>query len=273
MDSLKISSLSIVIMIFVALFAFALPLVTYFILRKKIKARFIPFLIGAATFIISALVLERIVHGFILGDAGIYSFLMKNPILFGLYGGLMAGLFEESGRFGAFKLMGRKYNTSADSLSYGLGHGGIEAIILLGLTMVNNIVLSVMVNSGSASSLVGVIPADQLQASVAALAAAQPTDFLIGALERVGAMSFHVGASVLVYLAASRRGSFWYYPLAILLHMLLDFPAALFQAGAFRSILLMEGFVLVFSGLVLWFAISRLRSADRRLAALQEPVL
>jgi len=273
MESVQISGLSIAIMAFAVLFSLALPLVPYFILRKKIKARFVPVLIGAATFIVSALILERIVHGLVLGDANIYAYLMKNPMLYALYAGLMAGLFEESGRFGAFKLMRKKYSTSSDALSYGLGHGGIEAVIVLGLSMVSNIVLSLMANSGALNSTLAVLPAQQkevLVASVNTLAAAQPAEFFVGMIERVGALAFHVGASVLVYLAATRQASFWLYPLAVLLHLLLDFPAGLFQAGVITSIWLIEAIVIVFSGLVLWFALKLLRAADNRLAVVRE---
>lgn len=270
MDTLRISDLSIAAMIFDVLFALALPLVPFLILHKKMKARFVPLLIGAATFVISALIVEAAVHKLILGNAEIYAYMMRNPLLYGLYGGLMAGLFEESGRFGSFKIMGRKYNTSGDALSYGLGHGGGEAVIIFGFTVLNSVVLAIMVNLGAISSLNGLIPAEQLQATVNNLAGTPSAMFLVGALERTGAVAFHVGASILVYLAASRRASFWFYPLAILLHMLLDLPAALVQAGVFSSMFLMETFLLVFSGLLLWFAISRLRAADKKLAVADE---
>lgn len=266
MDGLRVSDLSIAAMIFDVLFALALPLVPFFILRKKMKSRFVPILIGAATFAISALIIEAAVHRLILTPE-VHAYMMKNPLLYGLYGGLMAGLFEESGRFGAFKLMRKKYNTSGDALSYGLGHGGGEAVIIFGFTMLNSLALAMMVNSGTISSLNGLIPAEQLQTTVNNLVATSPAMYLVGALERTGAVAFHMGASILVYLAASRRASFWFYPLAIVLHMLLDLPAALVQAGLFNSIFLMEAFLLIFAGLVLWFAIHRLRIADRRLAA------
>lgn len=270
MDASKVSDLSIAAMIFGVLFSFALPLVPFFILRKKMKSRFVPLLIGAATFIIFALVLEQIAHRLILTPATMV-YMSQNPLVYMLYGGLMAGVFEECGRFVAFKLMRKKYNTSGDALSYGLGHGGVEAVIILGLVMVSNIVMAMMINSGSINSLTGLVPAEQMQAVVNGLVATPPAMFLVGAVERLGAVAFHVGASVLVYLAASKRASLWFFPLAILLHALLDFPAALYQMGVIKEIWVIEAFVLVFAGLVLWFAINRLRAADRRLAAAAAP--
>jgi uncharacterized membrane protein YhfC len=269
MESVKISDLSVAIMIFGVIFSLALPLVPYFILRKKMKARFVPVLIGAATFIVAALMLENTVHGFILGNPGVNAYLKANPLLYALYGGLMAGLFEESGRFGAFKLMQSKYNAPADALTYGLGHGGIEAVIVLGLAMLSNIMIALMANSGSLSSTLAALPADQqeaLKGAVTALAAVQPVELFAGMVERVGAVAFHVGASVLVFLAATKRSSIWLYPLAIFLHMLLDIPAVLFQVGVLGNVWVLEAVVLIFSGLVLWFAVKRMKAAETRLA-------
>ena len=50
--------------------------------------------------------------------------------------------------------------------------------------------------------------------------------FLQYRLSRVFAFSFHVGASIIVFYAA-RDKKFWLYPLAILLHTVMDTVAAL----------------------------------------------
>ena len=268
MNTITVPGLSVAFMAASCAFAFVLPAVLYIVLRKKLKARFVPLLIGAATFIVAALVAESAVHSVILGDGNILSFLKANPLLYALYGGLMAGLFEESGRFASFKLMRKKYNESADALSFGVGHGGAEAILTLGVGMISSIVISVIFNSGGADTMLASLPEAQKQTLLAqgeALAATPPGMFLVGIVERTGAVAFHIGASVLVYLAATGRGSFLYYPLAALLHLLLDIPAGLYQAGALNDIWVIEAIVVVFSALTLWFAVARLKEADRRL--------
>ena len=66
-----------------------------------------------------------------------------NIWLYALYGGLMAGLFEETGRYLAFSFALKKYRAkNVNALMYGAGHGGFEAIVIVGLTMINNIVWS-----------------------------------------------------------------------------------------------------------------------------------
>ena len=53
----------------------------------------------------------------------------------------MAGIFEETGRFLAFKtVLRKKQGKDINALMYGAGHGGFEAAALLGITMINNII-------------------------------------------------------------------------------------------------------------------------------------
>ncbi|MDR0538038.1 MAG: YhfC family intramembrane metalloprotease [Tannerellaceae bacterium] len=59
----------------------------------------------------------------------------------------MAGLFEETARFISFKILKKKYNGIGTGLAYGIGHGGIEAVLLAGLSMIVSIVFCIMINT------------------------------------------------------------------------------------------------------------------------------
>ena len=137
------------------LIAFGLPLGLGLFFRRR-GGRWRAFLLGAAVFLVYALVLEQRAHqlilggpagGVITGDLGLYA----------LYGGLMAGLFEETGRFAAFQLLRRsgKGGTPQDALIYGAGHGGMEAVLLVGLTNVSNLLLSFWLNTGTLEQHMG----------------------------------------------------------------------------------------------------------------------
>jgi uncharacterized membrane protein YhfC len=63
--------------------------------------------------------------------------------------------------------------------------------------------------------------------------------YVLGGLERVFAIAFHVAMSLLVLLGV-RTGAFRYVMYAILLHALLDVAAALYQVGAIASIWVVE---------------------------------
>lgn len=73
--------------------------------------------------------------------------------------------------------------------------------------------------------------------------------YLVSGIERIMAMAFHISMSVLVFAAVKQKGRGWYYPLAIGLHALLDLGAIAYQAGMIKSIIAVEGYVLVFTAL------------------------
>ncbi|MDE6282170.1 MAG: YhfC family intramembrane metalloprotease, partial [Oscillospiraceae bacterium] len=116
----------------VIILVIAVPLGIMLFLRKRGGA-WTTFLIGAGTFILFAMILEQLFHGPVL-FSGIGAMIQGNIWLYGLYGGLAAGLFEETGRFLAFRFALRRRQDRITSLTYGIGHGGIEAFLIAGLT-------------------------------------------------------------------------------------------------------------------------------------------
>lgn len=179
------------------------------------------FLVGAATFIVFALILERILHLLILrSGAGVV--IQGNIWLYGLYGGLAAGVFEETGRFLAFRFVLRDQTARITSLAYGIGHGGIEALLVAGLAMASNLILGLTYTHG------GAIPSEIIPAVEALLAIPAPT-FLWSGFERLSAMALHMALSVLVF-ASVRTDRRWLYPAAILIHAAVNFMAVVVNA-------------------------------------------
>ncbi len=176
------------------------------------------FLIGAGTFVLFALVLESLLHNLVLRSAA-GAVLQGNIWLYALYGGLAAGLFEETGRLLAFQFALRKRRDRLTALAYGIGHGGAEAFLLVGLTMISNLVLGLLYpDAGTAPSELA--PAMELLFSTPA------ASFLLGGLERLTAMTLHVALSVLVF-ASVRTARRWLFPAAVLTHAAVDFAVVI----------------------------------------------
>ncbi len=222
----SVSVWSMVCMAISALVAFAIPVVLCIWLRKKKHADLLPFFIGCAVMLVFALVLETLVHQLVLNVLPIGKTILNNIWLYALYGGFMAGLFEETGRFVAFKTILKKVrNKDVDALMYGAGHGGFEAAMLLGGAMISNLIISVMLNLGLTSHLTNNVPAEQMpqvQAVFDSLTSGAPYTFLIGIIERIFAVALQISLSVIVWFGANRNGKWLLYPLAIILHLLLD---------------------------------------------------
>ena len=218
-------------MAFCAILGIAIPIALAWWLVKKYSVNLRTILIGAGTFVVFALVLESLVHQLVLkGPNG--TTITGNIWYYALYGGLMAGLFEETGRFLSMKfLMRREPSSALPGVGYGIGHGGVEMLIIFGISMVSNLALSAMINAGQMDMLTTKVPEDQLeqvQAQFAQLATLTPGALLIGLWERISALILHLGLSLMVWAAVRRGGKWlWLFPAAILLHALVDGAAVL----------------------------------------------
>lgn len=158
-------------------------------------------LIGCATFAVFALILEGACNALIMGRGRVEA-LMQKPVLFGLFGGLMAGLFEESGRFVAFKtLLKKTRDESSTALYYGAGHAGFEVFYVV------------------VTSIVAIVFADKLPAQAEPQ---NPIMYFLIPVERIPAIAIHISLSVIVWFAVKNRNQLYLYPLAILIHALFD---------------------------------------------------
>ena len=197
--------------------------------------RSMPAIVGAIIFVAFALVLEGIPKAiFFAGGTEISKYVLSHAWAYILLGTLLAGVFEETGRFVAFRFLLKKYQNKATSVMYGIGHGGIESAIILGITCVNYIAIAVMMQNGSIDSLIAATPQSQVQAmndTFSAIASFGAMDCFLAIIERVCAIVLHISLSVVVFEAVRKPGKMWMFPLAIVLHMIFDVPAAMHQLG------------------------------------------
>jgi uncharacterized membrane protein YhfC len=200
-----------------ALCTLLLPIVLMIVFAVKKTVSGLPLLLGAAAFFISQICLRMPLMNLLAGQSW-YVSMASNIIPYILFLAFTAGLFEESARLGGALLL-KKQRSYKDMISFGLGHGLCEAILLVGFTHVNNTLLSIMINSGVGLSA---IAPDVLETATAQLMAVAPTDILLGILERFSTVIFHIFATVLVFQGVKRR-QIVYYILAILAHTLLNF--------------------------------------------------
>jgi uncharacterized membrane protein YhfC len=236
-----------------AIISIGLPIFLFIFFHKKYTAPVLPMIIGIAAFIIFVLVLERSIHLIVLGKFA----LKQKPFIYMLYGTLMAGIFEETARFLSFSILKRKYNGINTGLSYGIGHGGIEAILLSGIAMINAIVFSIIINAGSLESITGKLQGealDQINTQITTLISIAPYLFLISGIERILAIGIQMSLSIIVFYSVFCKGKWWLYPSAIILHAIIDSPVALMQAGAIHNVFLVEGLVCLSSILIILLA-------------------
>ena len=238
MDYGTVSDQTFVLLVIGAALFLIVPVVISIIWKKKKNEPFTTVLIGAATFLLFVTV-EKIIQSFFISDANaLGTFINARPVLWAFTVGFFPGIFEETGRLVAFKTLLKKRKQRETSISYGLGHGGVaEVSVLMTYTMIIYIVYAVMINTGEIATIIDQIKEQApSQLSQVESVIKQLTDFsglslLTMLIERVIAVMYHVGASILVFYACKDKKKFWLYPLAVIIHTLIDFIGGLQLAG------------------------------------------
>ncbi len=244
-ETFSVPVLSIVCAAASAVLALGVPLVLAALCARRQRGALRCVGVGAACFVLAVLVLESAVNALVMGR--LFPALAQDPAGYVLYGCLASGLFEESARFIGLRVLCRRQTDVGTGFAYGVGHGGAEAVLVGALGALNNAVTLALLNGGSPEVLLAGVPAEQLplaQQQLAALAATPALTFLAGGLERMVAMALHIALSVLVWMVVTHRLPAWGLAVSMLLHALVNVPAALYQVGVLRGIWLTESCVL-----------------------------
>lgn len=210
-------------MIFSAVIAIGLPVFLLILGKKKLGAKVRFAWYGAAVFVLFALILEQLLHSVMLNAAG--DALNSNIWLYALYGGLAAAAFEETGRFVAMKYWMKKELSRENAVMYGVGHGGVEAILIVGVTCIDNLITSFLINSGQLEkSLAAVGDGTGKELAIQSLSVLWTTpgyQFFLAGIERLSAIVLQICLSYLVYRAV-KQGKKLFFAASFLLHFLVD---------------------------------------------------
>ena len=266
MEFEKVGSAQIALFVIGTLLFLIIPPVIAIIWTKKKKEKFTTVLVGAATFLLFAIILEKTLQNILvfpvqmgLPEHAAAKFISARPVLWALLLGLFPGVFEETGRLVAFKTVLKKRKNRETGVSHGIGHGGFEVMLVLGINYIMYIVYASMINAGTFGDLVTQLEAQapgQAEAGytiAAQLASFSAGDLLLGIVDRIFAFMYHTGASMLVFYACKDKKKFWLYPLAILIHTLIDASVGLHMAGVISLSPLMQEAIVAVSGSAVFF--------------------
>lgn len=218
-------------------FSFVIPIAFIIVWKLRTRKSLVPVFVGASIFFVAANVLESIPHTLFLRiDSPISRFLTGNPWAYALYGGVMAALFEETARYLAFKFFLAKYPGKETAVSYGLGHGGLECMIILGIGHIQNYTYCQLINAGKMDDMIKSLAGNEsavktYQDLVKNLTELKVSTIMWGGVERLSALFLQVALSVMVYYAVKQAGKIKFLWIAMALHTLVDFVAAFYQAG------------------------------------------
>jgi uncharacterized membrane protein YhfC len=181
--------------------------------------------LGILSFSVSQLLMRIPLLNLLSTQAFFIVFSMKYVYGFIAFLSITAALFEETARY-FFMRRGLKSLRLQSILSFGLGHGGIEAIVLVGISTLF-----------TSASLV------------------DSTSLFYGGFERLSAMLLHMSLSVMVALSIQNHSKTYLF-MAYGLHTVVNFALiSLLQLGI--NVFILELSFFVFSVLLFFYLIKR----------------
>jgi uncharacterized membrane protein YhfC len=221
------------------------PVAIFFVCRGRMTLAARNILVGAGVFLVFSQGLEKALHLYLLkANPTTAAWLHVHGIAFALYGCLAAGLFEEIGRYLGMRFLVRPTGNPGTAVAYGVGHGGVESVLIGGLAVVQVFLFATMLNAGRLdAALAPALDPDALAHLRATLEHLSLATVASGALERLIAVLIHIALSLVVWRAVERR-HLGLLALAVALHAAIDFPAGLFQAGLIPASAV-EGFIVI----------------------------
>ena len=188
-------------------------------------------LLGAAGFFVTQILIRVPVLTALQSQSWFLSFAQSHMFAYAFSLAFTAGLFELAGRFAVAKLMQKKLTWNR-SLAAGLGHGGIEAMLLVGMTYINNLLYMAMINAGTFDPLIAQTAAmgvdtAQLELIRAQLVSASPALFALAGVERILAMIAHVAMSMIVCYGVAHKKVLPCLLVCLGIHTMIDLTAGL----------------------------------------------
>lgn len=229
------------------------PVALALVARRRLRTSWLAWLAGAGTFFVFQLVLR--VPWVAALSAALGPTLQGSPWRsagYIVFLSFTAGLFEETGRWVAYRLVW-KDRTAKNALMLGLGHGGFESMVLVGLSIGGSLFLYVALSHGVALPL----PEPARAALTTQLSALTPLNALAGGVERLSAMAMHVGCSLLVFQVFVRRQLRWLW-LSMGVHTAMNIVGVLLAKHA--GVWISEGAMALFAAAAIAWTVHLLRT-------------
>lgn len=251
------SMIAIIITLFITLIV---PVIVWIIYGVKNKGKGVwkAFVLGAAGFVLLQMIIRMPILNIVSLVPGFGTFVAEYYAVYCLILAITAALFEVVARFGVAKILQKKINYE-QGVAAGLGHGGIEAILIVGMTYINNLLYAIMINSGTFAQTIEAVAATdttgmaeaQLLAIQASLVEAPSYLFYLAGYERVLTVIFHTAMSLLVCYLVYKKKAVLGVSIAFVAHFLVDFIAPLINglATPYLGSVITEGtaYVIIYS--------------------------
>lgn len=205
-------------------------------IRNKGKGIWKAWLLGAAGFFVLQVLIRIPIINVLATFPWFRQFAEQQYVLYCFILAFTAALFEVVARFVVAKMLQKNTNV-CQGVAAGLGHGGIEAMILIGMTYINNLLYAVMINSGTLDAMImqtGLSSysnmaevSEQLYLIKETLVETPAYTFYLAGYERILCVVFHTAMSLLVCYAVQKKKATAGVGIALAGHFFVDFVSPL----------------------------------------------
>ncbi|AIM06789.1 CAAX amino terminal protease family protein [Bacillus anthracis] len=141
-------------LIFTTMISFGLPLIA--LLYALWRKRYIPYMLGILAFVVSQILIRIPILNYLNGTSTDFQmFSVMQPILFAVLLSISAGIFEEIARFIAMRYFMKQRDWQSGFL-FGAGHGGIEAVLIVGIPVISLLLSQTVIQNGDSYYLGGI---------------------------------------------------------------------------------------------------------------------
>lgn len=202
---------------------FAIPIAAIIIYKRRFSDAWLPSaFIGAGAGIVFALI-ELLLYVILL------PLIMRVPSASVIISAVMVGAVEETARLAAYKTLMKNRLSTKNAVLMGLGFGGLETMVALGLTFLLYLIMAITANGyGGLETFLEATRNNppnnnRVEATLVVIEETRFMDILLPIYGRLIGMTLHVCLSVWVYKSVTHKR--WLYPAAIAVHAAYDYIA------------------------------------------------
>lgn len=246
---------AIVAIIFNIIVSFGLPLGAAIFLLAKLKRYAVrPILVGILVFLVMQMVVRIPLVMFVLPRTPAFAELMRYPISYGLFLGFTAGLAEEVGRWLGYKTLLHKRTDWETGVACGVGHAGLEAVMLVGLVNINDLIYALRINGGTFGEFAVELGPNLAHRIFTHLVRLEPLTAAMAGFERISVFFIQIAFSLMVLYGIKTKNALWL-ALAIFAHTFVDAPIVILPKVAIFNIYQIELFLGGCALLSLWYIV------------------
>ena len=215
------------------LITLVLPVVVIVLLCRKHPGEklFSAWFWGAMGFFVTQMVIRVPILAILQSQSWFAAFAQNSLFLYAFLLAFTAGLFELAGRFVVAKILSKNL-TYRRSLAAGLGHGGIESMLLVGVSYIANLLFIFTINNGTLDMAIAELA--NIGTDVSGLIQIQetmiqssPVLFLLAGYERILTIIAHSAMSMIVCYSMYRGKPLQGALLCLGIHTFLDLTAGI----------------------------------------------